>query len=211
MRDMRMNRIWLPGLALVFAMAARGSAELKIATVDLDKVFTAHPKTQAAEAELKKTEDAIQEELEKITAEGKTLEAAVAKLREAAKNPLLTDEARLKKRDEAETKLTELQEFQLRARRTQETKLKQMREQVMKSRQSIVDELISAVADFAKAAGYDFVIDRSGMTMNAVPLAVYSNPDLDVTDQLIERLNAPAAAVPKAPAEAVPASAAPAE
>ena len=206
---MRMNRIALAGLALVVTMAGRGSAELKVATVDLDKVFTAHPKTQAAEVELKKTEDAIQDELEKISAEARTLEEAVAKLREAAKNPLLTEEARLKKRDEAESKLTELQEFQLRARRTQETKLKQIREQVMKSRQGIVDELVEAVADFAKAEGYDFVIDRSGMTMNAVPLAVYSNPDLDVTDQLIERLNAADAAVPtKAPAAEIPVPAA---
>ena len=107
-----------------------------------------------------------------MVAEGRALEEEVAKLREAAKNPLLTEDARLKKRNEAEEKLTELQEFQLRVRRTQETKLKQMREQVMKSRQGIVDELMAAVADFAKAEGYDLVLDRSGMTMNAVPLVV---------------------------------------
>ncbi len=190
---MDMKKIVAVAAALGFLASAVGAAELKIATVDLDKVFTAHPKTQAAEADLKKAEDGIQEEMDKIVAEGRALEEEVAKLREAAKNPLLSEDARLKKRNEAEDKLTELQEFQLRARRTQETKLKQMREQVMKSRQGIVDELMVAVADFAKAEGYDFVLDRSGMTMNAVPLAVYSNPDLDVTEKLIERLKASAA------------------
>ena len=103
--------------------SAGAAAELKIATVDLDKVFTAHPKTQAAEAELKKSEEGVQEEMDQIVAEGRGLQEAVAKLREAAKNPLLTEEARLQKRDEAEEKLTELQEFELRARRTQETKV----------------------------------------------------------------------------------------
>ena len=204
-----MQHKWILTLAAAAALTASGwAAELKVATVDLDKVFTAHPKTQAAEADLKKAEDGIQGELDQMLAEGKALEYDVAKLREAAKNPLLTEDARLKKRNEAEEKLTQLQEFQLRARRMQETKLKQMREQVMKTRQGIVDELLKVVADFAQAEGYDLVFDRSGLTMNMIPLAIYSNPEFDVTDQLIARLKAapaPAGAVPAAAAPAVPA------
>ena len=195
-------------VATVAACAATvgGAAELKIATVDLDKVFTAHPKTQAAEAELKKAEAGVEAELDKLKAEGLALQEEMAKLREAAKNPLLSEEARLKKRDEAEEKLTQLQEFELRARRTQETKLKQMREKVLKSRQAIVDELMAAVNHFAEAGGYDLVLDKSGMTMNAVPMVAYSNPALDVTDKLIEYLKATASA-PAAAAAAVPVAA----
>jgi outer membrane protein len=191
---MDMRKFLATGMVAAFVASACGAAELKIATVDLDKVFTAHPKTQAAEAELKKAEDAMQAEMDQLVAEGRALEETVAKLRDAAKNPLLTEEARLQKRNEAEDKLTELQEFQLRARRTQDTKAKQMREQLLKTRQGIVDELMVAVSGFAKAEGYDLILDRSGMTMNAVPLVVYSNPDLDVTDKLIERLKADGAA-----------------
>ena len=190
--DLRKLLAWATVAASVASAGA--AAELKIATVDLDKVFTAHPKTQAAEAELKKSEEGVQEEMDQIVAEGRGLQEAVAKLREAAKNPLLTEEARLQKRDEAEEKLTELQEFELRARRTQETKLKQMREKVLKSRQAIVDELMAAVNHFAEAGGYDLVLDKSGMTMNAVPMVAFSNPALDVTDKLIEYLKATATA-----------------
>lgn len=181
------------------AVAATGwAAELKVATVDLDKVFTAHPKTKAAEADLKKAEDSIQAEMDKIVAEGKALQDEVAKLRDAAKNPLLTEDARLQKRNEAEDKLTELQDFELKARRTQEAKVKQMREQVLKSRQAIVDELMAAVNQFAKGSGYDLVLDRSGQTMNAIPLVIYSDPALDVTDKLIAYLAATASAAPAA-------------
>ena len=197
--DLRKILAWATVAASVASAGA--AAELKIATVDLDKVFTAHPKTQAAEAELKKSEEGVQEEMDQIVAEGRGLQEAVAKLREAAKNPLLTEEARLQKRDEAEEKLTELQEFELRARRTQETKVKQMREKVLKSRQAIVDELMAAVNHFAEAGGYDLVLDKSGMTMNAVPMVAYSNPALDVTDKLIEYLKATAPATAAAAAE----------
>jgi len=204
---MNMKKFLTVGMVAAFVTAVAGAAELKIATVDLDKVFTAHPKTQSAEAELKKAEAGIQEEMDKIVAEGRALEEEVAKLREAAKNPLLTDEARLKKSNEAEEKLTDLQEFQLRARRTQETNLKQMREQVMKSRQGIVDDLMAAVSDFAKEEGYDLVLDRSGLTANMVPLVAYSSPALDVTDQLIEKLKASTGtAAVVAPTAAAPAA-----
>ena len=198
--DLRKILAWATVAASVASAGA--AAELKIATVDLDKVFTAHPKTQAAEAELKKSEEGVQEEMDQIVAEGRALQEDVAKLREAAKNPLLTEEARLQKRDEAEDKVTELQEFELRARRTQETKLKQMREKVLKSRQTIVDELMAAVNHFAEAGGYDLVLDKSGMTMNAVPMVAYSSPALDVTDKLIEYLKATASAPATAPAPA---------
>ncbi len=198
---MSMKNLWAAVGAAVFVAASAGAAELKVATADLEKVFAAHPKTQAAEADLKKAEGAIQKEMDQLEAEGRALQEEVVKLREAAKSPILTDEARLKKSNEAEEKLTELQEFQLRARRAQETKLKQMREQVMKSRQGIVDELMAAVTQFAKAGGYDLVLDSSGMTMNAVPLVAYANPALDVTDKLIAYLKAAApAAVPAAAA-----------
>ena len=179
------------GMALMAATA--GAAELKIATVDLEKVFAAHPKTQAAEAELKEVENANEADMDKMVAEGRAMEEVVTQLRAASKNPLLTEEARLVKRNEAEEKLTELQEFQLRLRRTQETKVKQMREQLVKSRQGIVDELMKVVEEFGQAEGYDLVLDRSGMTMNMVPLMVYSKPEFDVTDKLIERLKAASA------------------
>jgi outer membrane protein len=184
---MQMSKRWMAGCLTAF-LATAGLAEMKVATVDLDKVFTAHPKTQAAEAELKKAEEAVEEEMEQVAEGLRALEADVTKLREAARSPMLSDEARATKRAEAEDKLTELQEAQLRARRTQETKLKQLREQLMASRQGIVDELLKEVAAFAVAEGFDLVLDRSGMTMNMVPLAVYSAPELDVTERLIERL-----------------------
>ena len=113
----------------------------------------------------------------------------VEKLREAAKSPMLSDAARMEKQNAAEEKMIELQAFQARARRTQEAKLKQMAEEVKKTRQSIVDELTEAVQDFAKEDGWDLILDSSGMTMNMVPLTIYANPSLDVTEQLIKRLN----------------------
>lgn len=185
---MRTNKWMLWALAGMVVAATIWAGEVKLATVDLEKVFSAHPKTKMAEAELKKTEEMVQAEMDQIVAEGRALSEEVDKLREAAKDPMRTEAARLEKQNAAEEKMIELQAFQARARRTQETKIKQMTEEVKQTRQSIVDELTEAVRDFAREEGWDLILDRSGMTMNMIPLTIYASPSLDVTEQLIERL-----------------------
>jgi outer membrane protein len=164
------------------------AAQMRVATVDLDRVFTAHPKTQAAEESLKKAEERIKNDMEKMASETRALEEDVQKLRDAARSAILTESARLKKNLEAEDKLTELQEAQLRLRRTQETRLKQLRDQLMTVREGIVKELMETLRAFAEEEGYDLILDRSGLTMNMVPMVAYSDPALDVTDNLIQRL-----------------------
>lgn len=174
-------------LALASLLATGAAGQTKIATADLDRVFSAHPKVVAAEAELKASEREIRADLEKLLEQGKVLEEEVQKLESAAKSPMLSESARQQKRLEAEEKVTELQGLQLRIRRTQETKLKQLREQLMQTRQGIVDEMMEVVKAYAEEEGYDLVLDKSGMTMNALPLVVWSNDAIDITEELIRR------------------------
>ena len=183
-----MKKSLMVAAALVLAFAWTAAAELRIATVDLDKVFQSHPKTQKAEEGLKAAEVRIKADMEKMAGEARALQEEAQKLKEAANTPMLSESARMQKKLEAEDKLTELEEMQLRIRRTQESRLKQLRDQLMKTRQGIVDELMSALKTFAEEEGYDLIFDTSGLTMNAVPLAVYADESLDVTERIVERI-----------------------
>lgn len=167
-------------------MAATAMAEAwRIAVVDLEKVFAAHPKTAAAEAELKIQEAAAEEEITRLGDDLRARKAELDQAREAARSPLLSDEAKAAKRAEIDELETALAETQLRVRKTHETKLRQLQEQVFKTRQSIVDEMQDALERFAKAKGYGLLLDKSGLTMNHVPAVAYVRPSLDVTDDLI--------------------------
>ena len=183
-----MKKSLMVAAALVLAFAWTAAAELRIATVDLDKVFQSHPKTQKAEEGLKAAEVRIKADMEKMAGEARALQDEAQKLKEAANAPMLNESARMQKKLEAEDKLTELEELQLRIRRTQESRLKQLRDQLMKTRQGIVDELMSALKSFAEEEGYDLIFDTSGLTMNAVPLAVYADESLDVTEAIIRKI-----------------------
>ena len=53
----------------------------------------------------------------------------------------------------------------------------------------IVDDIMKVVNDKVKAAGYDFVFDKSGMSIGQIPVVVYSRSDLDFSKEIINELN----------------------
>lgn len=183
--------------AAVLAASSSFAAQWRIATVDLDKVFSAHPKTAAAEAELKNQEAALEAEMKKLLDDARARKEELDQAREAARSPLLSDEARAAKRAAIDEKETALEELQLRARKTQASQLRRLQDQLLETRKGIVDEMQKAMKEFADSQGYALIFDVSGMTMNGVPAVAYSRPSLDVTAALIKYIqtgNLPAAA-----------------
>lgn len=174
--------------ASVLALTAitASAATSKIVVVDLDQVFDAHPKTVASSADLKKREADALAEMEQLVERQKTLQADIEAARLAAKSELLSEDAKKEKRQLLEQKETEYQAFVVSARRQQELKLQSLREEVLEMRKQIVEEMRAELNAFAKAEGYALIFDKSGLTMNGVPVIAYSHPALDVTQAFIE-------------------------
>lgn len=198
-----MKTLFATALFAAALAASSFAAQWRIATVDLDKVFSAHPKTAAAEAELKNQEAALEAEMKEIADDIKSRRAELDQARDAARSPLLSDEARTAKRAAIDEKETALEELLVRAKKTQASKLRQLQEQLLQTRQGIVDEMQEAMQKFADAQGYALILDKSGLTMNGVSTIAYSRASLDVTAALIKYIqtgNLPAPAAPSAPA-----------
>jgi len=192
-------------IALAFAASsALAAPQWRIATVDLEKVFAAHPKTAAAEAELKEQETVAEEEMRQLSDDIRTRRDELEQAREAARSPLLSDEARDAKRAAIDEKETALEALMLRAKKTQASKLRQLQEQVLKTRQGIVEEMQASMHEFAESQGYALILDVSGLTMNGVPAVAYSRPGLDVTEALIQYIQNGSTAV--SPSTDLPAS-----
>ena len=99
---------------------------------------------------------------------------------------MLSEEAKTEKRQQLEQTETEYQAFIVSARRQQELKLQSLREEVLEMRKQIVEEMRTELVAFAKAEGYALIFDKSGLTMNGVPVIAYSHPALDVTQAFID-------------------------
>ena len=178
-------------LAAAFAaLSASAQAEipLRIAVADMDAVFRALPETVAAQSALDEGIREIDAQMRSLIAEGRAIEDEVSALSAAMRNDLLTDDARAAKRLEYEEKVIEDRAHKAKVSRLYDSRMKQLQERIVREKEAIVADLLARAAFFARRAGYDLLLDRSGMTANNIPIAVFVDPRLDVTEPLVEWL-----------------------
>ena len=59
----------------------------------------------------------------------------------------------------------------------------------MQIRKGIYDEILVVVKDKAGKEAYDFVFDKSGLSLSTVPVLIYYKDAVDFTDEVIVELN----------------------
>jgi Skp family chaperone for outer membrane proteins len=72
-----------------------------------------------------------------------------------------------------------------------QTRERQLQEQLMRMREGIVKEITDVVVEKVKAKSLDFVLDKSGVSINGVPVVLYAPDNVDFTNEIIETLNKP--------------------
>jgi outer membrane protein len=182
----------LPVIALALAfVAAPASAQssLKVGTVDMKKVFDNYYKTKDAESKINEARNAAKKELEDRMDIAKKALDEVKKLDDEIAKPELSKEAKEQKSKVRSDKAVELQNMDREIREFQASREKQLQEQSMRMRAGIVDDINKIVADRVKADSYNLVFDKSGPSLNGVPIVLYSMDSYDFTDIVIKALN----------------------
>jgi Skp family chaperone for outer membrane proteins len=77
-----------------------------------------------------------------------------------------------------------------------QTRERQLQEQLMRVREGIVKEITDVVMEKVKTRNLDFVLDKSGMSINGVPVVMYAPDNVDFTNEIIDTLNKPGRAAP---------------
>jgi outer membrane protein len=191
-------------LTLLSLMAVSASAaDLKFGVVDMSKAFSDFHKTKEAAEKFKVNLDKAQKEMNDRWSVYKNLMTDMQKLKKEASDPIMTQDARAKKGMEFEEKGKELRSLEQEIGEAQNRRNNQLKQEDMSIRKGIYDEILVVVKEKAKADGYDFIFDKSGMSLSTVPVLIYYKDAVDVTDLIIVELNkgAPAAAA-AAPAAA---------
>jgi len=176
--------------ALGFATVLPASAEpLKIGTVDMTKVFDAYYKTKDAESKINEERNAAKKELEDRLDVARKALNEVKKLDEELQSPALSKEEKERKSKIRGDKAIELENMDREIREFQGTREKQLQEQSMRMRAGIVDDINKVVADRVKAESYNLVFDRSGPSLNGVPIVLFAMESYDFTNDVISALN----------------------
>ncbi len=186
----------LPGIILVFFLAAPAMAQTtnRIATIDLSRVLAKYWKRDQAEAVLAKQKNELEKEMKARQDDFNKLKTDYNNLVDQAKDPTLATEERDKRKAAAEAKFMELkkcdQDNQLAANN--------IYEQLDLTQQHLSDSLLhdirEAVSARAKTAGYFLVVDASSSAKFQSPVVLYSSGENDITDEILNQLNAAAPA-----------------
>lgn len=176
-------------------------AELKVATVNMEKIITAHPKTDANKAELLKLQKSYEAEREIKRNKVKGMVAELNDLVKESENEALSDKVRKQKLEEARDLDMEIRKADQELRKTVSDLQEQLRDREFELFGKVMDEVAAAIEEIAKAEKYDIVLDRAGMSIGApIPIVMYSAPSLDISDKVIEKVGGGKKAA--APAEA---------
>src|SRR5215471_2723283 len=189
-------------LALGGALTSTGQAQMKVGTIDMQKVFTAFYKTHEAEDKLKDAQRAYKEELDqRMEAYKKNLDG-INMLNEEINKPEQSSASKDQRAQERDSKISETKGLEKEISDFRTTREKQIQEQLKRMRDEIVDEIMKVVNDQVKAQNYDIVFDRSGFSANnIVPVLLYSKENYDFSESVITKLNSSRPPVASSPAQ----------
>ena len=162
---------------------------LKIAVIDMNRVFQEYNKTKINEAKLKKQAEIYKEYSTQLAQSLAKLRQEFVKLRDDSQNMVFTAAERENRRMNAQEKYRQAAAKEAELREYNRERQKQLRDEYEKLRSSILTDISNVVSAKCLAEGYGLVLDKSGRSLNNIPLVVYSSKMLDITESVIKTLN----------------------
>lgn len=173
----------------ILGFASVAHAEIKVATVDMNKIFQGYWKTKQAENSINEAKASAKKELDSKKATSQTTYNEITKMNTDLQKSELSKTkkaAESKKRDEKiaefNTQMKEIKQFTMSREQDLQQRAVRMRNDIVKK----IQDLINAKA---KSSGYDYVLDVSGKSLNGVPVILYSKSDVDFTNEIIKEMN----------------------
>ncbi len=178
------------GIFSLFICAAH--AQPKIALIDLKKVFDSYYKTKQADANIKDEATDLEKQRQEMLADFKKGEADWKKLIDKSNDQAITAEERASSKQSAEKQLVELKGLEQTVARFEQSSRAKLEEKMRRKRDAILQEIRDIISSKAKAAGYTMVLDSAAMSRNDTPVLMYSSGENDITDSVLNQLNASA-------------------
>jgi outer membrane protein len=192
------------GLALPLAAFAQGT--LKIGTVDMNRAFKEYSKTKDAEAKINDAKNQAKKEYDERAESYKKVLDEINNLNKQLDAPALSADAKTQKAKERDDKIANIKNMEREIDEFRRTRERQLQEQALRMREGIVKEITDVVNDKVKANSMDLVFDKTGMSLNGVPLLLFSRESYDFTNDVVAVLNKPGRVSSPLPAASAAAS-----
>lgn len=199
---------------LAFAPVSFAHADLKIAVIDLGKAFDQYYKTKEASSRIDEKKAAYQKEIQDMVADFQHMQDDAQKLYQQANDPTLSQAAKNDKMNALKQKNQDLQNMANKIEEMKTERGNEVKDEILRRHKEIIDQITKVINDYSGPQGYDLVIDKSSASgASGIPIVLYNSSKLiDITADIVNKLNAGAPAGGAAPAAggAAPAPATPA-
>jgi outer membrane protein len=194
---------------LVVPIAAQAQGTLKIGTIDMNRAFREYSKTKDAEAKINDAKNQAKKEYDDRADAYKKALDDINNLNKQLDAPALSADAKTQKAKERDDKISNIKNMEREINEFRQTRERQLQEQALRMREGIVKEISDVVMEKVKTNNLDVVFDKSGNSLNGVPVLMYSRDNVDFTNDVIAVLNKPGrvtAPLPTGSATAAPSS-----
>src|SRR6266487_4011566 len=197
-------------LTLAFPIAALAQGTLKIGTVDMQRAFKEYNKTKEAEAKINDAKNSAKKEYDDRAEAYKKALDEINNLNKQLESSALSADKKTQIAKDRDDKIANIKNMEREISDFRQTRERQLQEQLMRVREGIVKEITDVVMEKVKTNNLDLVFDKSGMSINGVPVLLYSHDNIDFTNDIIAVLNKTGRAAPPAVRTSSSASATPA-
>ena len=181
----------LAALTLVVPVAAFAQGTVKIGTVDMQRAFKEYNKTKEAEGKINDAKNAAKKEYDDRAEAYKKALDEINNLNKQLESPALSADKKTGMAKDRDDKIANIKSMEREISDFRQTRERQLQEQLMRMREGIVKEITDVVMEKVKAKSLDFVLDKSGISINGVPVVLYAPDNIDFTNEIIETLNKP--------------------
>jgi outer membrane protein len=179
----------LAALMLVAPFAALAQGTGKIGTVDMQRAFKEYNKTKEAEAKINDAKNAAKKEYDDRAESYKKALDEINNLNKQLESAALSADKKTGMAKERDDKIANIKSMEREISDFRQTRERQLQEQLMRMREGLVKEISDVVIEKVKAKNLDFVLDKSGASINGVPVVMYAPENVDFTNEVIETLN----------------------
>src|SRR5213596_2456784 len=178
-------------LTLALPIAALAQGTTKIGTVDMQRAFKEYNKTKEAEVKINDAKNAAKKEYDDRAESYKKALDEINNLNKQLESAALSADKKTQIAKERDDKIAKIKNMEREISDFRQTRERQLQEQLMRVREGIVKEITEVVMEKVKAKSLDLVLDKSGVSINVVPVVLYSHDNIDFTNDVITVLNKP--------------------
>ena len=182
---------------LLMLQSGANAQRLKIATVNMERLFNEYHKTSSVQRDINIERARIQKDNNLRLKDIRDIDDSLQKIREQLKDKELGD----KKRQDLCQEASDLSQDGIHKERERseflERRNRALSEKMTKQMRAILVKIQRVVSERAKAGNFDYIFDQSGNSNQGIPFVLHARDTTDLTDSLLEEINQDAPEDPK--------------